>query len=297
MTERRVELAAGVYHLQGGSNVGLIVAGGEALVIDAGLDADAAKAILRHAAELGATVRGVIITHAHADHFGGATELARRTGAGVYAAGLEGAIVGQPLLEPLYLYAGASPIQELRHKFTLAKAGVMTQPLALGSTRIAGFAVEIVSLAGHAPAQVGVRYGEALFTADAFFPAETLEKHGIPFCVDLDEALRSLDAIERTPAAWYAPGHGPALREPAAVIAANRRRLERIRELCLEALAQPAEVGAVVRHVAGSLGAALRDPLSYLLGQTTVLAGLASCQRAGLACAEVCDNRLVWRRN
>jgi ABC-type amino acid transport substrate-binding protein len=138
MTERRVELAAGVYHLQGGSNVGLIVAGGEALVIDAGLDADAAKAILRHAAELGATVRGVIITHAHADHFGGATELARRTGAGVYAAGLEGAIVGQPLLEPLYLYAGASPIQELRHKFTLAKAGVMTQPLALGSTRIAG---------------------------------------------------------------------------------------------------------------------------------------------------------------
>ena len=46
---KRVELAPGVFHLQGGSNMGLAVQDGKGLLIDAGLDKDAAKQALRAA--------------------------------------------------------------------------------------------------------------------------------------------------------------------------------------------------------------------------------------------------------
>lgn len=340
-----VQLAEGVYHLQGGSNIGLIVREGKAVAIDAGLDESAAKEVLRHVDRLGVRLAAVVVTHAHADHSGGAGELAKRAGAAVYATSLEAAVVRNPLLEPLYLYGGASPIRELTHKFTLAKAGPVDQIVEAGPLRIGALDLEIVPLFGHAPQQVGVRWGGVFFTADAFLPVETLEKHGIPFCVDLDEALRTLDRIaayaqqnsyhaERSevsrtqlsavssqlsvsepcrrpdhtadrelaqaqgesPCRWYAPGHGPALADPAAVVQANRQRLEQIRALCLDALAAPAEIGAIVQHVAEGVGVALRDPVGFLLSQTTVLAALASCQRAGQAAPEVAGGRMRWRR-
>ncbi len=123
-----------------------------------------------------------------------------------------------------------------------------------------------------------------------------MQKHGIPFCVDLDAALETLDRLEAAGYGWFAPGHGPAVQSPAEAVAANRQRLQHIRELCLEALSQPAEPAEVLRQVAGKLGMVISQPVSYLLAQTTILAALTSCQRAGLAGVEVSENRLIWRR-
>jgi len=51
-----------------------------------------------------------------------------------------------------------------------------------------------------------------------------------------------------------------------------------------------------MQHVAEGVGVILRDPVGFLLSQTTVLAALTSCQRAGLAVPEVTGGRMVWRR-
>jgi glyoxylase-like metal-dependent hydrolase (beta-lactamase superfamily II) len=155
------ELAPGIFHLRGGSNMGLVVHKGKGLLIDTGLDKDAARRALRIIESLETTLEAVFLTHAHADHFGGAHFLQRRLEIPLYAPSLEAAMMENPIIEPLYLYGGAAPIGELRHKFTWAKAcqidnvveGAKTTPMPL---QISDFQVEIVSLPGHAPNQMGV---------------------------------------------------------------------------------------------------------------------------------------------
>jgi len=348
---RQVELAPGIFHLQGGSNMGLAVRDGKGLLIDAGLDKDAARQALRAAEGLGVTLEAALLTHAHADHFGGAYLLQQRLGLSLYAPGLEAAMMEHPVLEPLYLFGGAAPIGELRHKFTLAQACRIDHvilnrqdaknakeirgdlaPLASsrGTTpsntqrgdytttkvvttgkettevvtmnyplEIGPFRVEVVPLPGHAPNQVGVAMGEVLFCADAVFPAETLEKHKLTFCVDLDETLATLQRMPDLPYAYFAPGHGPAYStgdEIAQACAANRAWLEEVRERVYAALEAPQETPALLQHVADAFGLRMTTATAYLLTQTTVLAALSALERAGRVAVAMESNRLVWRR-
>lgn len=293
------ELADGIFHLQGGVNIGLAVRDGQALLIDAGLDEDAARRALRAAEERGATVAAVFLTHAHADHFGGAHFLQRRLGAPLLAPALEAAMMENPLIEPLYLFGGAAPIGELRAKFTLAQPCRINRVVGPGPLEIGPFRVEIVPLPGHAPHQAGLAVDGVLFCADAVFPEETLQKHQVTFCVDMDETLATLERLPTLPYAHFAPGHGPAYAagdEIARACAANRQRLEAVRELVCAALAAPQETAALVRHVADHFALRLPTATSYFLTQTTILAALSSLERAGKARAVIADNRLLWQQ-
>jgi glyoxylase-like metal-dependent hydrolase (beta-lactamase superfamily II) len=319
---KQVELAPNVFHLQGGSNMGLAVQDGKGLLIDAGLDKDAARQALRAAEGLGVTLEAALLTHAHADHFGGAHPLQQRLGLPLYAPALEAAMMEHPILEPLYLFGGAAPIGELRGKFTLAQAcridHVIPVPVSVVATSVAPdgrettevattncpleigpLRVEVVPLPGHAPNQVGVAVGEVLFCADAVFPAETLEKHKLTFCVDLDETLATLKRLPDLPYTRFAPGHGPAYgagEEIARACAANRARLEEVRERVYAALEAPQETATLLRQVADGFGLRMATATAYLLTQTTVLAALSSLERAGEVNVVMEDNRLVWGR-
>jgi len=296
---KRVELAPGIFHLQSGSNMGLVVQGGKGLLIDAGLDKDGARRALRAADELGVAPEAVFITHAHADHFGGAYFLQRRMDVPVYAPPLEAAMVENPIIEPLYLFGGAAPIGELRHKFTLAKPCRVDHVVGAGPLEIGPFRVEVVGLAGHAPNQVGLAVGDVLFCADAVFPAETLEKHKIPFCFDLDEWLETLERLPGLPYTRFAPGHGPAYgsgEEITSACAANRERLEEIRALVYDLLEEPRETSALVRRVADHFGLQVTTATAYFLTRTTILAALSSLERAGEVTPLMEENLLLWQR-
>ena len=297
---KRVELIPGVFHLQGGSNMGLAVREGSGLLIDAGLDKDSGRRALRAADELGVALEGVLLTHAHADHFGGADFLQRRLEVPLYAPKLEAAMMENPMVEPLYLFGGAAPIGELRAKFTLARPCRIDHRVEPGPLEIGPFQVEVVSLPGHAPNQVGVGVGDVLFCADAVFPADTLRKHKVTFCTDLDETVATLKRLPDLDYGWFAPGHGPAYRagdEIARACAANRQRLEEVRAQVFAALEEPQETPALVRQVADDLGLHMTTATAYFLTRTTVLAALSSLERAGEVTAVMRDNRLLWQRD
>jgi len=296
---KTIELAPGILHLQGGSNMGLVVQDGKGLLIDTGLDKDAARRALRVAEGMGITLEAVFLTHAHADHFGGAHLLQRRLDVPTYAPPLEAAMMEHPILEPLFLYGGAAPIQALRQKFTLAKPCRVDHVVEPGPLEIGPFRVEVVPLPGHAPNQAGVAVGGVLFCADAVFPAETLEKHRITFCVDLDETLATLERLPTLSYARFAPGHGPAYAAGDAIAQAcanNRKRLEMVRDQVYAALEEPRETADLVRQVADGLGLHLSTATAYYLTRTTILAVLSSLERGGAVTAVVKDNRLHWQQ-
>jgi len=275
-------------------NLGALIAENEVLFIDAGLDEGAARKLWRWAEEHGFRPFGAILTHAHADHFGGAHFWEKR-GLRLFSSTLEGAMMEHPLFEPIFLFGGASPHPDLLGKFTLAEPCQISGKLGPGKVELGPFEMEIVFLPGHSPAQIGVRVDDVLFCADALFPSAILQKHPIPFCYDLDQALSSLSKVE---AETVVPGHGPILSGAnlRAEIMAFRERLEEIRGLVLSALDSPKPAEEIVGYVANALREELRALSSFVLVRTTILAALTSLVRAGQAQATIEENRLLWER-
>jgi glyoxylase-like metal-dependent hydrolase (beta-lactamase superfamily II) len=279
--------------------MGLVVRDGKGLLIDTGLDGDAGRRAQRIIEDTGVTLEAIFITHAHADHFGGAHFLQRRLEVPVYAPTTEASMMESPIIEPLYLFGGAAPIQALRHKFTLAEACRVDQVVEAGPLEIGPFEVEVVSLPGHALNQVGVAIDDVLFCADAVFPEETIRKHKVPFCVDLDETVKTLEQLPGLDYDRFAPGHGPAYEageEIAQVCGVNRERLEAIREQVYDTLEEPRETPALVRQVADHFGLKMTTATAYFLTRTTVLAALSALERAGDVEAAMEGNQLLWQR-
>jgi glyoxylase-like metal-dependent hydrolase (beta-lactamase superfamily II) len=293
-----VQLTDTAYYLRGGTNAGLIVCDKQAVVVDTGLDRDTAKKILRSVDSLGVRLAGVVVTHAHADHFGGAAVLRARTGAPVYAPAFEAAIIANPLLEPLYLFSGASPPADLRHKFTLADACPVDATVEPGEVTIGGITVRVIAAPGHAPNQVMIASGDVCFVADACFAPEILAKHGIPFYFDVAQTgatLTALSALDGTFAA-FVPGHGAAVPRIGPWANENGARLDEIREAVWAALDHAGEPADILRLVAERLNVTIPNAVIYWLMQTTVLACLSAAEATGSVRLHAVENRLRWEK-
>jgi len=295
------EIGTQLYVLQSGVNIGVIADGHHALLIDTGMDRDAAKKILAALRQLRLDPVAIIITHAHADHFGGAAHLTKQTGAAVYAAAMEAAVMGEPLLEPIYLFSGAQPPHEMRHKFLLAQPCPVSAFLGPGPQEIAGFPLEVISLPGHSPSQIGVRTADALFVGDTFFVPDILEKHKIPFYVNIDAAITSMEWVKRHPARTVITGHGTLMTEQsplAAAIDANRERLDAIRTHILDLLAdgQLRPEGELLAATFTRFGIDVTNLTQYVLARTTVLAALSSLNAAEGVHPAFVANQLCWQR-
>jgi glyoxylase-like metal-dependent hydrolase (beta-lactamase superfamily II) len=291
-----IPLTDSAYQLRGGANAGLIVQDRQAVLVDTGLDRDTAKKILRVVESLSLRLAGIVITHAHADHFGGAALLRSRTGAPVCAPGLEAAIVENPLLEPLYLFSGAAPTSDLRHKFTLAEACRVDALLEPGQTAVGPVSLRVIPAPGHAPNQMMIAGGGVCFVADACFAPEILEKHSIPFYVDVIQAAATLDALSSLDGSYaaFVPGHGEAVTSIGPWASANTARLAEIRQAVDQALLEASEFADIVVRTTMRLEVAIDNPVMYYLAQTTVLACLSALEATGAVAARVMGNRLTW---
>src|SRR5947209_5067556 len=191
-----IEINKQTWVIQGGANIGVIAHEGRCLIIDSGMDKDAGRDILKQVKKLGLTPTALLVTHAHADHFGGAHYLIQQTGLKVYATRVEAAVMSGPILEPLYLFSGAQPPRELQHKFLLAKPCLANTILQGDEQVVDHIPVQVISLPGHSTEQVGVAFGDTLFAGDTFLVPEILDKHRIPFYTDMQAGLRTLTTLK-----------------------------------------------------------------------------------------------------
>lgn len=121
-----IQVGKRTYYIKNPTNIGVYqISDTEVYLIDTGNDKEAGKKILKLIQAEGWTVRGIISTHANADHIGGNKVIQDRTGCPVYAYGMEACVTAFPLLEPSLLYGGY-PFKPLRNKFLMAKASAVT---------------------------------------------------------------------------------------------------------------------------------------------------------------------------
>ena len=165
----------------------------EAVVVDPGGDAADLRLEL---ARLGASCVAILITHGHWDHLGGVAELAEGTGAPVYMAEDERA-----LLENL---------PDLVPPGTPARSYTADRFLAGDETlELAGITFETLRVPGHSPGHLAFHAEDSLFSGDVLF-AGSVGRTDLPGA-DHDTLVESLRMLtERFPpeTAVYS-GHGP----------------------------------------------------------------------------------------
>src|SRR3989440_1511651 len=289
--------------IQGGANIGVIAKEARCLIIDSGMDKDAGRDILNQVKKLGLTPNALLITHAHADHFGGAHYLVRQTGLKVYATRVEAAVMSGPILEPLYLFSGAQPPRELQHKFLLAKPCLVDSVLEGNEQAIDHISLQVISLPGHSSEQVGVAFGDTIFVGDAFLTPEILDKHRIPFYADVQTGLSTLHTLKTqiAPFKHIVAGHGEiytSLEQTNRVIDYTIRRLESILDNIRATLADgQARSGAeMLSVVAYAQGAEINALPQYVLYNTTVQSALSTLYSRGEISPLFQNNALTWHR-
>ncbi len=298
-----IELRDNTWVIRGGANIGVIAHEGRCLIIDSGMDKDAGQDILKQVRKLGLTPTALLITHAHADHFGGAHYLVRQTGLKVYATRVEASVMSGPILEPLYLFGGAQPPRELQHKFFLAKPCLADVILAGNEQTVDQIPLEVLSLPGHSTEQVGIAYGDTLFAGDAFLTPEILDKHRIPFYTDLQAAFTTLSALKRQTTAFkhIVAGHGELYTSTDQAnqgIEYTVQRLESILAQVQTSLAQgeARRTADVLSAVASAHGVTITTLAQHVLYNTTIQAALSTLYAQGKISPIFQDNYLLWQR-
>jgi glyoxylase-like metal-dependent hydrolase (beta-lactamase superfamily II) len=298
-----IQLNEQTWVLQGGANIGIIAYDDRCLIIDSGIDKDAGRDILKQVKKLGLTPTALLVTHAHADHFGGAHYLVGQTGLKVYATRIEASVMASPILEPLYLFSGAQPPRELQQKFLMAKPSPADIILAGNESSVDQIPVQVISLPGHSLEQVGVSFGATLFVGDAFLTAGILDKHRIPFYSDVQVGLTTLNTLKTQTHSFkhVVAGHGElytTAEQANRAITYTIERLEGILDCVLAALADgaPRSLSALLSAVADAQGATINTLAQYVLYQTTIQAVISALYARGEIYPLFQQNTLTWKR-
>ncbi len=282
-------------YLKSPTNVGVLIEGKEAVLIDSGNDTDKAKKIYRELETQGLSIKAIWNTHSHADHWGGNHYLQQKTGCEITSSKIEAAMINNNIMEPFYLY-GAEPLKVLKNKFLMAKecsCGIFDS----NHVDFAGRSVEIVDLKGHSPGMVGFKTEEGVFfTGDAIFSLEIIEKYKLMYSSDITGHLKTLDFLEKSDAEYYVPSHGDVfgfdrLKD---LIEKNRDAILRVNRILLAEMSEPASLEELLTSSMDRLGVSMNIG-QHFLNRTTISAHLSYLCNEGFALAQMDNNRLVYR--
>jgi hydroxyacylglutathione hydrolase len=164
----------------------------EAVVVDPGGDAAELRLELAHA---GARCAAILITHGHWDHLVGVADLAEGTGAPVYMAEGE-----QALLENLPDLVPAGVVVRGYTADTLLQGDETLE--------LAGIAFETVQVPGHSPAHLAYHADGCLFSGDVLF-AGSVGRTDLPGA-DWETLVESIRVLSERfpPETTVYPGHG-----------------------------------------------------------------------------------------
>lgn len=280
-----------VFYAPNPVNIGVVCTSHSTVLIDSGIDESVAKKLCR---ELEKPVRFVINTHSHADHCGGNFYLRKQFSAKILAPRIESHIIEDPILEPFYLF-GASPPEQLRTKFLMAKPCTVDGTLEEGPLQLEDVTLNIVPLAGHSVDQIGVAVDNVLFCGDAFFSESAIEKHRIFVVYDVKKFLETLDLLSRSDYDLYVPSHGEATSDIKDVLAINRKTIEDVVERILKLLKTPLTAEGLLKELLDAFNVRVENLVQFVLYRSTVHAYLSYLLSENMVETVFRENVLLWK--
>lgn len=277
-------------------NIGLIQKNNQVVLIDAGIDKSIAKKVLNELKANNWALKHIIITHAHADHFGGASYLKEQTNARLLAHPKEALIMSSPELEPFYLYGGATPIKDLQNKFLQGPFTTTDMFIQEGSLKLDDINLLIVPLPGHSIGQIGVCYEDILFSADAFFGEEVLNKHGIPYYINIEDTLKTLDFLQsKKNFIIFIPSHGNIESKIDNLLEKHITQIKLILNTILNIVdGNPMDTEKLLASLLSKLGLEIHAPSHFFLMRASLMAFLTYLDNKKLITWQIIENSMLW---
>ena len=288
------ELKKDIFYIEGSTNVGVVVSGDEAIVVDTGIDDSVARKVLKSLKELGLKVAYILNTHSHADHIGGNAFLKKRTDAKVLSPEGEKVFIENPSLEPWYLFCGASYPKDLGVKFLKAKPSKVDGVLKEGKMNLLDIDLEVISLPGHSLDHTGIVVDGVCFCGDSVVSEEVLEKYKVPFNTDIGLQKRTLEFLAENPFEMYVPSHAKPAEDISKLARLNLKAIERVESFIVDLLRTPKTTEEIVAAVSEWAGVALKNPVNYHLAKTAVMAYLSHLRNGSILDYSISKNKPVW---
>lgn len=296
MAQKLIKLKGNTYYIDSPVKVGVIAnEEGKAIIVDTGIDDDAARKILRLIKEEGLTPAAIINTHFHADHCGGNSFIIKRESIPVYASGLEKTIIEYPILEPYYLFS-AHPLKAMQNKFLMAKGSPVSHILKEGETEIEGININVIPLPGHSPEMIGIATSDnVVFVGDAFFSDKILEKYALAYCTDIKRALSTLEYLKIQKYDYFVPCHGDVLEDPVPTIDVNIDKIYEIKDKISTFCSSPKSREEIVAYISDLYNINLNIS-QYYLTSSSVSAYLSYMTDEETLKTDISDNNIKWTK-
>ncbi|WP_457756062.1 MBL fold metallo-hydrolase [Thermodesulfatator indicus] len=292
------QLTEHVYYIPNFTNIGAIRNGKKLILIDSGLDSDTAKKILKTINDKNFHIEAIINTHSHADHCGGNAYLKEKVKLKIYAPELEYVMIENPLLESIFLFSGAMPIESLKNKFLMAPPSKVDYVIKSNENKLIFDDVEIkiVKLPGHSPNHIGIAIDNILFCGDAIFSPKVLRKHKIPFYIDIEVQKQTLNYLKNSSYNLYIPSHGEPIKDINSITDKTLKLIDSIEETIIEFTKEAKTTEHIIKKICNSFKVEIKNYQQYFLTKTIIMAYLGSLNNNQRLNVQIKDNQLFWKR-
>ncbi|MEN2258514.1 MBL fold metallo-hydrolase [Paraclostridium benzoelyticum] len=199
------------FYIRGGTNTGVYVFSDKsALIIDPGLPGVRPRNIIRDLEKEGITIKWMINTHEHNDHYGAGYQFKEKYPNLVNMSSFYSKLyIDNPILFSTYIVGGNT--NEFFDNILMSKNMKnvsIDRTIKPGKLHINGEYIEIIDLKGHTAGSIGVlTKDKVLFLGDMLVGEELLYKFDLLFIFDVEAYLDSLDLLHTIDFEYAVLGH------------------------------------------------------------------------------------------
>ena len=279
------------YYIESPSKVGIYKRNDtDVYLIDSGSDKNSAKKTLKICSEQGWIIKGIINTHAHADHIGGNAYIQEKTGCDIFCSTIDRPFIEHPIINPLHIYGGYIP-QEMEHKFFLAKESVTKD---ISSTDFPS-ELKTYDISGHSLGMIAiVTPDNVAFVGDIVSSEEIIKKYGITYLLDIKKHLESLTFVENMSADKFIMSHVETVNDIKPLIKLNRDKLYEICDMILAMLKEPLTFEVLLQKLFYHYELKMSIRQHSLVG-STVRSYLSYLKNEGKVDVIIDDNLILWK--